>query len=76
MLYTGGAESFISANHFQYPWTWQMISENCISLLWSEEIIVIGYNLVSFQIFPNFMEHMSVLTKCNALFKNEHLILI
>ena len=53
-----------------------MISENCISLLWPEEIIVIGYNLVSFQIFPNFMEHMSVLTKCNALFKNEHLILI
>jgi len=47
--------------------------KNCISFLWSEEIIVIGYNLVSF--LHNLMENI-VLTKCNVLFNNEHLILI
>jgi len=36
-----GVESFISANHFQYPRTRKMISENCISFSWSEENIVI-----------------------------------
>ena len=51
-----------------------MFSKNCISLLWSEEIIVIGYNLVSF--LPNFMENISVLIKCNVLYNNGHLILI
>ena len=44
------------------------------SFLWSEEIIVIGYNLLSF--LYNFMENISVLIKCNVLFNNEHLILI
>ena len=39
-----------------------------------EEIIVIGYNLVSF--LHNFMENISVLTKCKVLLNNEHLILI
>ena len=48
--------------------------KKCISFLWSEEIIVIGYNLVSF--LHNFMKNISVLTKCNVLFNNEHLILI
>ena len=38
-----------------------------------EEIIVIGYNLVIF--LHNFMENISVLTKCNVLFNKEHLIL-
>ena len=51
-----------------------MISENCISFSWSEEIIVIGYNVVSF--LHSFMENISDLTECNALFNNEHLILI
>ena len=50
-----------------------MISENCISFLWSEEIIVIGYKL---SFLRNFMENSSILTKCNVLFKNGHLILI
>ena len=52
-------------------WTWSMISENCISFLWSEEIIVIGYKLLSF--LHNFIEKIYVLTKCNVLFNNEHL---
>ena len=43
--------------------------KNCISFLWSEEIIVIGYNSVSF--LHNFMENISVLTKCNVLFNNK-----
>ena len=47
--------------------------KNCISFLWSE-IIVIGYNLVSF--LYNFIENISVLTKCNVLFNYKHLILI
>ena len=47
---------------------------NCISFSWSEEIIVIEYNLVSF--LHNSMENISVLTKCNVLTNNEHLILI
>ena len=38
--------------------------------LWSEEIIAIGYNLVSF--LHNFMEDVSVLTKCNVLFNNQY----
>ena len=46
----------------------------CISCLWSEEIMVIEYSLVSF--LQNFMENISVLTKCNVLFSNEHLISI
>ena len=41
---------------------------------WSEEIIVFGYSLVSF--LHNFMENISVFTKCNVLFNNEQLILI
>ena len=48
--------------------------KNCISFLWSEDILVIGYNMVSF--LHNFMENMSVLsvlTKRNVLFNNEHL---
>ena len=45
-----------------------------IVFLCSEEIIVIGYNLVSF--LHNFMENISFLTKCNVLFNNENLILI
>jgi len=47
---------------------------DCIQFLWSGEIIVIGYNLVSF--LHNFMEKISVLTKCNALFYDEHLIVL
>ena len=46
-----------------------MISENCISFLWSEEIMVIGYNLVWF--LHNFMENISFLTKCNVLSNND-----
>jgi len=48
-----------------------MISDK---IVWSGEIIVIGYNLVSF--LHNFMENISVLTKCNVLFDNKHFILI
>ena len=51
-----------------------MISEKFYFILWSEEIIVIGYNLVSF--LHNFIENISVLKKYNVLFNNEHLILI
>ena len=47
--------------------------KNRISFLWPEVVIVIGINLVSFH--HNFMENISVLTKCNVLFDNEHLIL-
>ena len=39
-----------------------MISENFYLILWSEEIIFIGYNLVRF--LQNFMENIPVLTKC------------
>ena len=48
--------------------------KNCILFLWSEEIIVIIYNLVSFA--HKSTENISVLTKCNVLLNNEHLILI
>ena len=47
--------------------------KNSILFLRSEEIIVTGYNLVSF--LYNLMENI-VLPKCNVLFNNEHLILI
>ena len=47
---------------------------NILFHLWYKEIIVIGYNLVSFH--HNFMENISVLKKWNVLFNNEHLILI
>ena len=50
-----------------------MITENCISYLWSEEIIVIGSNLRYFQ---HCMENISVLKKCDVLFNNEHSISI
>ena len=38
--------------------------KNCFSFLWSEEIVVIGYDLVSF--LHNFVENISVLK--NAMF--------
>ena len=48
--------------------------KNCISLLWFEKIILIGYILVSF--LQNCMENISVLPKCIVLYYNEQLILI
>ena len=51
-----------------------MISEKLFSFLWSEEIKVIGYNLVSF--IHNLMDNIPISTKCNVLFNNEHLISI
>ena len=54
-----GFESFISANHFQYPRTCLMISEKLyfICMVRSKETIVIGYNLVGF--LHSFMENNS-----------------
>ena len=48
--------------------------KNCVSFLWSKEIIVIGYNLVSF--LHNCMKNIFVSTKCNVLSNNQHLIII
>ena len=52
----------------------KLFMKNRILFVWSEEIIVIGYELVSF--LRGFIENIYVLTKCNVLFNNEHLILI
>ena len=72
--YIRGVESFISANHFSIHGHGQSFLKNCISFLWYEEIIVIGYNLVSF--LNNFRENISDLTECNVLYNNEHSIWI
>ena len=45
--------------------------KNCISFLWSEEIIVIGYKF-ALQFYGEYF----CLPKCNILFNNEHLIII
>lgn len=42
------------------------VSEKLYFILWSEEIIVIGYNLVSS--LRNFMKNISVLTKCTMFY--------
>ena len=55
-------------------WRGKCFLKNCISFLRSEDIIVIEYNFSSF--LHNFMENISVLTNCNVLFYNEHLLLI
>ena len=64
-----GVESFISANHFQYPRTRKMISENCISFSWSEENIVIMH-WIEFGKFTVLWRIFLTLTEFNVLFNN------
>ena len=69
-----GVKSFISANQFQYPRTWYVISEK----LYFTFMVWINYShWIEFGKFlHSFMENISDLTECNVLFKYEHLILI
>jgi len=73
-LIPGGLNHLIRQIIFSIHGHGKWFLKNCITFLWSEEIIVIGYNLVSF--LHNFFGEYFCLTKCNVLFNNEHLILI
>ena len=72
--FTGGLNHLFRRIIFSFYGNGNWFLMKCILFLLSEEIIVIGYNLVSF--LHNFMENISGWTKINVLFNNEHLILI
>ena len=61
------------ANQFQYPRTWNVISENLyfIFMVWRNYS-----HWIEFGFLHSFMKNISDLTECNVLFNNEHVILI
>ena len=69
--YVGGFNDLFRRIIFRIHRHGKWFLKNCISYFWSEEIIVVGYNLVSF--LHNCMENISVFKNVFFLSNNEHL---